>query len=78
MNLLIFIIIVFSLAYVTGILFDKIRLPKLLGYLVIGLIIGNFFSYDYLITDQVVRVVTSFALSIILLKAGLGIEKAII
>ena len=61
-----------------GILFDKIRLPKLLGYLVIGLIIGNFFSYDYLITDQVVRVVTSFALSIILLKAGLGIEKAII
>ncbi len=78
MNLLIFTIIVFAFAYIVGILFDKIRLPKLLGYLLVGLIIGNFFSFDHLITTSTVRVVTSFALSIILLKAGLGIEKAII
>ena len=78
MKFLIFIIIVFALAYGAGILFNKIKLPKLLGYLLVGLIIGNFFNFDYLITDQTVKIVTSFALSIILLKAGLGIEKAII
>jgi NhaP-type Na+/H+ or K+/H+ antiporter len=78
MNFIIFIIVVFALAYGAGILFNKIKLPKLLGYLVVGLIIGNFFNFNYLITDQVVRIVTTFALSIILLKAGLGIEKAII
>ncbi len=78
MNLIIFIVLVFILAYGVGILFNKLKLPRLLGYLLTGLVIGNFFAYDYLITDQVVKIITSFALSIILLKAGLGIEKAII
>jgi len=78
MTLLIFVIVSFTLAYGVGILFDKIKLPKLLGYLIVGLIIGNSFSFDYLITDQIVQIVTTIALSIILLKAGLGIERAII
>lgn len=78
MSFLIFIILVFVLAYGMGIIFNKMKLPRLLGYLITGLVIGNFFNFDYLITDQTVKLVTTFALSIILLKAGLGIEKAII
>ena len=78
MNFIIFIFAIFILAYGAGYIFNKLKLPRLLGYLLVGLIIGNFFNYDYLITDQTVKFVTSFALSIILLKAGLGIEKAII
>ncbi len=69
--------LVFVLAYAVGYLFNKIGLPKLLGYLTVGIIIGNFFNFDYLISDDVVRFITSFALSIILLKAGLGLEKVV-
>ena len=78
MSLIIFLFLVFILAYIAGYIFDKIKLPKLLGYLFVGLAVGNSFNYDYLITDNVVKVITGFALSIILLKAGLGIEKIII
>ncbi len=78
MELFVFTISILVLAYGVGYMFNKINLPKLLGYLLVGLIIGNFFNYDYLVTDHMVQIVTSFALSIILLKAGLGIEKAII
>ncbi len=77
MNFIIFMFLVFILAYGVGFLFDKIGLPKLLGYLTVGIIIGNFFSFDYLISDDVIRFITSFALSIILLKAGLGLEKVV-
>ena len=78
MNFIIFVVLIFVLAYSMGIIFNKMKLPRLLGYLITGLIVGNFFNFDYLITDQTVKFVTSFALSIILLKAGLGIERAII
>jgi len=77
MNFIIFILLVFILAYVVGYLFNKIGLPKLLGYLSVGIVIGNFFNYDYLISDDIIRFITSFALSIILLKAGLGLEKMV-
>ena len=78
MNFILFVILVFSIAYAVGYMFNKLKLPRLLGYLLVGLVIGNFFDYDYMINDTIVKFVTSFALSIILLKAGLGIEKAII
>ena len=78
MNFILFVILVFFIAYAVGYMFNKLKLPRLLGYLLVGLVIGNFFDYDYMVNDTIVKFVTSFALSIILLKAGLGIEKAII
>jgi len=57
--------LVFILSYGVGLLFKKIGLPKLLGYLLVGIVIGNFFNFDYLISDDIVRFITSFALSII-------------
>ncbi len=78
MNSIFFLIFIFVISYLVGVLFNKIKLPKLLGYLLTGLIIGNFFDFNYLISSDIVNIITGFALSIILLKAGLGIEKAII
>lgn len=79
MDYLIFFISAFVLSYVLGELFGRfLKLPKLLGYMIVGIIIKNFFDYDNLLTPEIVDFITSFALTIILLKAGLGIEKAII
>lgn len=78
MEFLLFIIIIFAISYIAGRLFKKLKLPKLLGYLVVGLLVGNLFNYNYLITSETIQVITGFALSVILLKAGLGIERAVI
>ncbi len=57
-------------------LFNKLRLPGLLGMLFLGIIIGpyglNFLSKDILLISSDLRTI---ALIIILLRAGLGIER---
>lgn len=78
MQILIFLSLVFIGSYITGQLFQNIHLPKLLGYLIVGLFVGNVFHFDTLVSTDMIQMFTSFALSIILLKAGLGIEKDII
>ncbi len=78
MNTIIFLTIIFIVSYITGKLFKIIKLPTLLGYMVVGLLVGNLFSFNDLLTSNLVNIITSFALSIILLKAGLGIERAIV
>lgn len=79
MDYIIFLIVVFCISFLAGELFLKyLKLPKLLGYMLIGIIISNFFDFNYLLTNSMIEVITGFALSIILLKAGLGIEKAVI
>jgi len=78
MELSIFLVISFVVSYIIGWLFNKIKLPKLLGYLFVGLVVGNVFDFDHFITTETIQIITGFALSIILLKAGLGIEKTVI
>ena len=78
MDILIFLAITFVISYIVGYLFNKIKLPKLLGYLLVGLLVGNLFDFNDLITDDLISIITSFALAVILIKAGLGIERAII
>lgn len=78
MELFIFLAVVFIISYGVGWLFNKVKLPKLLGYLLVGLLVGNLLDFKDLITTDTIQIITSFALSVILLKAGLGIERAII
>ena len=78
MELFLFILVIFLVSYGVGFLFHLIKLPKLLGYLFVGLIVGNFFNYGDLVTTSTINLITGVALSVILLKAGLGIERAII
>lgn len=65
---------IYTLSYIFGTLFSKLKLPKLLAYLLLGIgfqyipwFQGDFLAYK--------KTITTVALSIILLKAGLGIDK---
>lgn len=62
--------------YILGTIIDKLGLPKLLGYLLAGIVIGksgfNLLSTEFLSYSGQI---TSFALVVILIKAGLGIDK---
>lgn len=79
MDYLLFFSTIFLLSFLIGELFNKyLKLPKLLGYMIVGIAIKNSFSFDDFLTTEIVTFITSFALSVILLKAGLGIEKAVI
>lgn len=67
-------IILFALLF--GRFFDKLKLPALLGMLVIGMIIGPY-GFD-LITQDILNISSDLrmiALIVILIRAGLGIEK---
>lgn len=72
MILEILIILITGLA--VGKLFELMKLPKLLGYLILGMLFQAFHLIDGEIL-QYKKEITTFALSIILLKAGLGIDK---
>lgn len=62
--------------FIGGKLVSKIKLPPLIGMLVVGALLGpyafNWLSEDLLLVSQDIR---TFALIIILLRAGLGINK---
>ncbi|XMB85668.1 cation:proton antiporter [Mycoplasmatota bacterium WC44] len=72
--MLIEIILLFILGLTTGKVFEKLKLPKLLGYLLLGVILQYipFFNGELI---NYKKEITTFALSVILLKAGLGIDK---
>lgn len=63
-------------------LFEKMKLPGLLGMLILGVVIGpyglNWLFTDFLLTDDVIKMSSDFrkiALIVILLRAGFGIKK---
>lgn len=63
-------------------LFEKIKLPGLLGMLILGIIIGpyglDWLFTDFLLTEDVIKLSSDFrkmALIVILLRAGFGIKK---
>lgn len=63
-------------------LFESLKLPGLLGMLILGVILGpyglDWLFKDFLITEDVIRLSSDFrkiALIVILLRAGFGIKK---
>ncbi len=63
-------------------LFEKMKLPGLLGMLILGVILGpyglDWLFKDFLMTEDVIRLSSDFrkiALIVILLRAGFGIKK---
>ncbi len=63
-------------------IFEKMKLPGLLGMLILGVIIGpyglNWLFTDFLLTEDVIKLSSDFrkiALIVILLRAGFGIKK---
>src|SRR5699024_6995815 len=64
------------LGLLSGALFKRIKLPGLLGMIIVGVLIGPYgfslLSEDILIASGDLR---NIALIVILLRAGLGIEK---
>jgi len=74
------IIMVLGLAF--NKLFEKMKLPGLLGMLILGVILGpyglDWLFKDFLMTEDVIRLSSDFrkiALIVILLRAGFGIKK---
>jgi len=78
METVLFLVVAIVISYIIGQLVERVKLPKLLGYLLVGLIFGNFTAFSDIFTTESIQIITSFALAVILLKAGLGIERAII
>lgn len=64
---------VFGLAL--GKIFEKIKIPKILGYLVVGIILGNsgLNIVDHAL--EYMKIFTTIAITIIIFKAGMGIDK---
>lgn len=75
MEYLLSVIYTLVIGYALGELARLIKLPKLLGYLVAGIILGNsglsLLSENYLSYSSTI---SAFALVVILIKAGLGID----
>ncbi len=77
MDLNIFIVIMLLGGWFIGKLFTKIKLPSVLGMLFWGIIFSFFFGNRIpVIVDNAEPFLKSFALIVILLRAGLGISKA--
>ncbi len=74
MNIL-YLILFFIIAYIIGELFEMIKLPKLLGYLLLGLFIGNTVTIAF--NEQILHIITAFALTTLLTKAGLSLEQSV-
>ena len=81
--------ILFIVAFVTGFLFEKINLPALLGYMIIGICFSPYameyldlkdsiFTHLFLSFDTAVSTtpVRELALFIILFRAGLGLDRS--
>ena len=63
-------------AYWAGKLLEKFKIPKLITYLVMGIIVGNIYTampMNLHISDNV-KEISKLALSVVLFKAGLGIS----
>lgn len=68
--------IIILLGLLSNKLFEKFKLPGLLGMIIVGILIGPF-GFD-LLSDEIIRASADFrkiALIVILLRAGLGIKK---
>ena len=70
------VLLLFVCAYILGRLVSVIRLPPLLGMLIIGFIFGN--SYDLNLNHKLSSILRSIALVVILLRAGLGLDLKVI
>lgn len=71
--------IIILLGLLSNKLFEKFKLPGLLGMIIVGILIGPF-GFD-LLSDEIIRASADFrkiALIVILLRAGLGIKKKIL
>lgn len=68
--------IIIILGLIANVLFEKIKLPGLLGMLIVGVLIGG---YGFDVLDDSIMLISEdlrkLALIIILLRAGLGISK---
>lgn len=74
--------IIVMLGLIFNKVFEKVKLPGLLGMLILGILLGphglNWLFRDLLMTEDVMRVSADFrkiALIVILLRAGFGIKK---
>lgn len=68
--------LVVLLALLLSALFEKIKLPGLLGMLIVGVVLGpSVFDYIHPIIIEVSSELRTFALIVILLRAGLGIKR---
>ncbi|MCT4545033.1 MAG: cation:proton antiporter [Vallitalea sp.] len=70
--------IIILLLLLANYLMGKIRLPGLLGMLLIGILVGPYclnFLHPIIIQHEVMNDLKTFALIVILLRAGLGLKK---
>ncbi len=68
--------IILLLALILSALFEKINLPGLLGMLIVGVILGpSVLDYIHPVILEVSSELRTFALIVILLRAGLGIKR---
>ena len=76
MNIFLCLALILVVGGAAGFLLNRLRLPALLGYLVLGIIIG----YTRVLNPQLAQIsgeLRKIALIIILLKAGLSLELMI-
>ncbi|QVK20562.1 cation:proton antiporter [Mycoplasmatota bacterium] len=71
--MLIEIIIILITGFMLGKIFDRMGLPKILGYLITGILFQLIPIEASILSFK--KEITTFALSVILLKAGLGIDS---
>ncbi len=74
-NLIFFLTINFIIVYFVGKIFEMVKMPKLLGYLLYGILIGSVFVFQ---SDIISKLIISLSLTVVLFKAGLGIDKEIL
>lgn len=70
---------IFILGYFLGYLFEKIRIPNIIGYLVAGIVLGPFAMN--VLDDGLIAVagdLRQIALLIILTRAGLSLKSSIV
>ena len=68
--------IIFIISYLSGELLSLINLPPLLGMLITGCVFGNVFTLNF--DPQLSSILRTLALAIILLRAGLGLDKKVL
>lgn len=76
MSLQVFIVIVLLGGWLIGKLFTKIKLPNILGMVLLGIFMGTFYRAQIPnVVKEIEPFLKSFAVVVILLRAGLGISK---
>ena len=68
--------VIFVISYLSGELLSLINLPPLLGMLISGFLIGNIFTLNF--DPKLSSILRTFALAIILLRAGLGLDPKVL